>query len=190
MSMKVFITNIKQIINRREFISNHILLLSPQDKLRFEGIQNETRALQFLVNRLLVTEYFSTNFETLPSGKVISSKGYLSIAHSGDYVLLAVSNNPVGADIEKTNLARDFKSISKRMKFGNCLTHQDFYRAFTAYEADFKLGTSIQDPSHVFFEYNGYTICLSFDKSNHEAIEIFEKMPFEKAQSINLPIFS
>lgn len=63
---------------------------------------------------------------------------YLSLSHSGEYVVIAISENECGVDIEKIK-DRDFRAISARMKF-SCLTLEDFYREWTKYEAEYKLG--------------------------------------------------
>jgi len=187
--MKIFITDIKQIINRQNFVSAQILKLSEKDKARFDNIKCAKRALQFLIGRLLISEHLGQDFKTLPSGKVVSSKSYLSIAHSGDFVVLSISEEPVGVDIEKINSNRDFQKIAQRLEFNNVETAEDFYRAFTAYEADFKLGSKVQNLTHCFFKCQDFLICVSAAQKALQNIEIFECLPFERTEKITLQPF-
>lgn len=178
MFMEIFITDLNKIINRRDFISAALLKLGQADLKRFQKIKDENRALQFLTGRMLVLEVFGTDFETLETGKVISKKGgYLSLAHSNNFVVLATDDEPVGVDIEKIDEPRDFKAIAKRMKFGACENATDFCKKWTAYEADFKLGREFENPSHRFFEHAGFIICVSSLQKKQSKITI-KKPPF------------
>lgn len=65
-------------------------------------------------------------------------KKYLSISHSCEYLVIAFSDNNCGVDIEKIK-NRNYVSISKRMNF-NADNLEDFYKEWTKYEAEYKLG--------------------------------------------------
>lgn len=158
--MKIFITDLKKIINRRDFISAHLSDIMPADYQRSQNIKDENRLLQFLAGRLLLEKYLDEEF-TIESGKVIPQKNFVSLAHSGDYVVLAVDEKPVGIDIEKIDQTRDFQKIAARMRFGVCKTAKDFCKKWTAYEADFKFGRRDKKPLHRFFEHDGFMICVS-----------------------------
>jgi len=159
--MQIFITDLKKIINRRDFVCKQLPKLSDVDLERFKNIKDELRALQFLVGRALILEHFGSDFETLKSGKVISKGGYLSLAHSGNFVVLATDDEPIGVDIEKINQKRDFQKIAARMKLGACKDEKEFCKKWTAYEADFKLGLEHKNPSHQFIEHDGFMICIA-----------------------------
>ena len=63
-------------------------------------------ALQIL--RRAYSEVFNLNLDglnltTLKSGKPVCDRGYFSISHSGNYVCVAVSDAPIGVDIQKYN---------------------------------------------------------------------------------------
>ena len=171
--MKLFIANLNQIINRRDFISAQIPELNLSDSKRAKKIKNEQRLLQFLVGRLLLLEYLHTDFQTLESGKVVADNIFVSLAHSDYFVVLAIDDKPIGVDIEKIDETRDFKKIANRLKFKNCQTAQDFTKSFTAYEADFKLGKEHNHPKHQFFERDGFIICVS--SLTRKKIELIEK---------------
>jgi len=159
--MKLFITDLKKIINRQAFVCKHLSELNAADLARFENIKDEDRALQFLAGRVLILENFGTDFQTLPNEKIISTKGYLSLSHSGDFVALATDDEPVGVDVEKIEQTRDFQKIAQRMKFGNCADSKEFCTKWTAYEADFKLGREFKNPHRRFIEHDGFMICIS-----------------------------
>ena len=159
--MKVFITDLKKIINRQAFISAHLSDIMPADYQRSQNIKDENRLLQFLAGRILILENFGTDFETQSNGKIISNKGYLSLAHSNNFVVLATDDEPIGVDIERIDNKRNFQKIALRMKFGKCNTVEDFYKKWTAYEADFKLNPNNKKTSHRFFVHDGFMICIS-----------------------------
>lgn len=168
--MKIFITDLNQSI-KNDF-SDIISKLSKQDTERFNRFTNENRRLQFLIGRAMIFRYFGDNFKITLQGKPISKKDgiYLSLAHSHQYVVLAVANQPVGTDIEKISTKRPFKAIAQRLKFENVTNIDDFYRAFTAYEADFKRGMKLSVPYHYFSKENGFMLCVSL--SHQEPISI------------------
>lgn len=66
-----------------------------------------------------------------------SGKKHFSLSHSGDYLALCFSDNPCGIDIEEKT-ERDFEKIAQRMKF-DCANIEEFYSAWTQYEAEYKL---------------------------------------------------
>lgn len=65
-----------------------------------------------------------------------------SISHSKEFIAFAFSDSPCGIDIEKTT-ERDFLNIAKRMKF-ECHNLETFYKIWTKYEAQYKLGNPAQ----------------------------------------------
>lgn len=170
--MKVFITDLTRII-KNDF-SDIVSKLSEQDTERLEHIANHTKRLQFLTGRALIFEHFGNDFIVNSQGKPVctQSNRYLSLAHSHQYVVLAVSDQPVGVDIEKISDERNISAISKRLKFENISTLDDFYRAFTAYEANFKLHGTSSALYHQFLKWHDFMICISLE--TEEKVEITE----------------
>ncbi|NLO47455.1 MAG: 4'-phosphopantetheinyl transferase superfamily protein [Clostridiales bacterium] len=77
------------------------------DRMRFEEDKKRSVAGDYLA-RCLISRRFSVVPESVAltssaSGKpvVLGPKTFISISHSGDYALCALSEKPVGADIEK-----------------------------------------------------------------------------------------
>ena len=63
-----------------------------------------------------------------------------SISHSKNYAAVCFDKNLVGLDIEFIK-ERDYRAVAKRMKLSlKEDTLEDFYRAWTTYEAEYKLG--------------------------------------------------
>ena len=159
--MKIYITDLTRLI-KHDF-TDIISKLAQNDLRRLSCITNPHRRLQFLVGRMMIFKYFGHHFIIHNNGKPVSKKEnhYFSLAHSNQYVVLAVSNHPVGVDIEKIATNRPFQAIAKRLKFKENLSCDEFYQFFTAYEADFKLGPEFEAPYHQFATYNDFMLCVS-----------------------------
>ena len=82
------------------------LCRAPKTELRFGkkiAMQHEF-ALQVL--KRAYRDIFDCNLDelhlrTLPCGKPVCDKGHFSVSHSGNYVCVAVSNTPIGVDLQK-----------------------------------------------------------------------------------------
>lgn len=159
--MKLFITDLKKIIKRRDILFNAEKKLKQNDKIRFASFGAPNRALQFLTARMLIEKFVSPDYETLQSGKIVLKKGFVSIAHSKNFVVVASSDTPVGVDIEKITEKKDFEKIAARMQFKNCHTPYDFFKNWTAYEADFKCDVPKKRKTHLFIDHQGFLICVS-----------------------------
>ena len=103
--------------------------------------QKEHCLSYLMTDRILKNVYKTENRELeFVSGKPFlkSRAKFFSISNSGDYLVIAFSDSNCGVDIEKIK-DRDFVSISRRMGF-NANTLEEFYLAWTKYEAEYKLG--------------------------------------------------
>ena len=87
-----------------------------------------------------------------------SKEKFFSISHSGKYTALIFSDSNCGIDIEEIK-PRNFKEISERMSFKNCDTLENFYKAWTEYEAKYKLGKDYC--TTVSFKNDNYQICAA-----------------------------
>lgn len=98
-----------------------------------------------MVDRILREFYKLEDREIIFDGKkpmLKSNKKHFSISHSEKFTALAFSDYNCGIDIEEIKL-REFEKISKRMGF-KCNTLEDFYKAWTKFEADYKLSVPSQ----------------------------------------------
>ncbi len=160
--MKVFIADINSLIKRRDLLSDLKTRLSAKDKARLEAITNQRRAHEFLAGRYLIFKYFGNDFDVLKNARIVAKNRYLSLSHSKDYAAFAYADTPIGLDIEYMSPARDIAKIAKRMGFGIC-TQIEFYKKWTAREADFKLfsASHIKAAHHTYKIFGDYMICLS-----------------------------
>ena len=174
--MKIFITDLSKIGNKDVFLKQKASLLTPTDTARFSSFRSKKRRIEFLAGRLMIYRFFGTDFTIEKSGKLTSPRGYFSLTHSGDLVALAISDSPVGIDAEDTTRKRNYKDVSRFLHLGDCQNKQDFYRLFTQYEADFKLGDNATKKQHLFWMWKTYLICLSRTKSGRLP-PVFEYFP-------------
>ena len=80
-------------------------LLPVEKTVEVEKMASIVHQKQFLAKQILLHRYGLTDKITyLPSGKpVCKNNNYISISHSGEYVAVAVSQEPAGVDIERKN---------------------------------------------------------------------------------------
>ncbi len=159
------------------------------DRLRFADDRKRTVCGEFLARRMIAGQC------QIASEKVIidvTDRGKpfardlpveFSISHSGEYVLCAISDSPVGADIER------IRSVKERLVRRVCtadewnfvsqpgISEQEkterFFRVWTAKEAYFKcLGTGITDLNKVCTVDEGFTDKLTYFIEKSYAVSI------------------
>lgn len=147
------------------------------DEFRHKEFKNEKKQKEhclsyLMLDRILKEVYKTENREIeFVNGKPFmkTREKYFSLSHSRGYVVVGISDNDCGLDIEKiTN--RDFKSIAKRMNFPS-KTLEEFYFDWTKYEAEYKLGSNkYKNIMQTLFE--SYAITAVSSNSN-EKFEIY-----------------
>ena len=135
-------------------------------------MRSPKRAAEFLAGRFLLNKCFDGQVKVVVSGKIVAKDAYLSLSHSGKYAVFAVSKNKVGIDIEKMVANRNFEKIALKKGFAASKNADEFYRQWTAFEADFKCDAPKQTLFHTFRVYQDYMICLTALKA--ESIELVE----------------
>ena len=148
--MQVFIANIDSISKHPDVFAS---FLGPLDAARLSSFQNQTRKLQFILGHLMAIK---------------CGDGHASIAHKDNLVVVAFSNDLVGVDIENTTVQRDFAAMCEMLNLKKTENPTDFYKCFTKYEAEYKLGTKSKCVH--FFDYDKYLICVASNQ------------PFEKPE--------
>ena len=141
---KIYIYSIKEIENEFEYF---ISFLDEASKEYILNHKNHQARLQILLDRLLALKYLNTTiFKYNEYKKPYIDNLYFNISHSNDYVVLIVSDDEVGIDIE-TNRNINEKLIDyvlneeekKTLKDNN-----DFIKIWTKKESIVKcLGTGI-----------------------------------------------
>lgn len=150
--MKIFIADLTTICN----LDDLIIKLPQSDVEKYKSFKREIRAQQFLMAHY-VKNQFDSEFK------------YTSIAHKDNFVIVAASNMPIGVDIEDASKNRDFKTMSEFMNFSNVKNADDFYRAFTEYEARYKMPTPDCGRTR-FYTIGNYMICVVSNEQNIEPV--------------------
>lgn len=171
----------------KEYLSG----LSKERKDYIMGNKNENDRKLSLMGEILVkkavAEFCGISAYDIEIQKDQNGKPYIvnlginiSISHSGDYVVCAVDNKPIGIDIEKI---RDINlNVSKRFCntdeynyiFSNeCNMPERFFEIWTAKEAEFKrLGggkinfktINTMELNKKYFRFSDYLVCISAEK--------------------------
>lgn len=117
---------------------------------------------RFYLSKIL-DEYYGIKDEIKEEGGkpyIQNNPIYFSISHSNSLLGIAFSKNPIGFDIEIKE-EKDYKKISKRMNFGlNDPTKEEFYKAWTKYEAELKSGFKKKIKQ---FNYQNYSCSISYE---------------------------
>ncbi len=121
--MEIYAVNISKI--SYEKLYDLCLNNDPVEKSRIEKIVNKEDRVRSLIGRILIkiniAEKFKDRildirFNTTKYGKpyIVSYPDfYFSISHSGDYVLCAIDDKPIGVDVEKVKCF-DYEKVVKR----------------------------------------------------------------------------
>ena len=176
--MKVYVAYLPDIENRPDLLEKYQNLLSAEEKHRYQNMTDKIRQLQFLIGRALIQETCHQSPKLLPSGKPVVKSGYISLAHSGPYVILALDESPTGIDIEDTSKNKDFTRLAGRLKFR--LTgdiRRSFYQQFTRYESTYKIAVSNRPLYHDYYSIDAFIVCVSSLNKNKK-IEFTRTIPF------------
>ena len=126
-----------------------------------------------------VLEEFNLDIDTLKltynqHGKPMFKEFFFNISHSNNYIAIALSNNPVGIDIQ---LIKE-KGIEKLAKKANIDPNniEEFYKHFSALEAkrkkegigiypsDLKVKVSVTNQSYIYDKDDTYILSIDGDK--------------------------
>lgn len=187
--MKLIISNINKINDECQSISEYINRLTPADLSRYNNINKPIRKIQFLIGRMLIYENYGYNFFINEKGKICTENKYISLSHSENLVILAISKRKIGVDIENITKQRDFENIGKFLNFSDEFENNiEFYSQFTAYEADYKSEINNQDVFHTYYMMDNFLICISHPNKNMD-IKIYNSIPFAEKREIVLKTF-
>ena len=184
--MKIYIAYIPDIENRPDLPDKYINLLSADETKRFKSMTDDTRRLQFLIGRSLIYDVYHQSPTILPTGKPVVENGYISLAHSGPYVVLATSETPVGVDIEDASQNKDFIRLARRLNFQ--LTRNErlsFYQQFTRYESTYKISVPSQPLYHRYYSIDTFILCAT-TLNKKEKIEFIKTIPLLQKASFPL----
>ena len=176
--MIVYLADLSEIEANSNLILKYEGLLSDTEKERYLKMADSHRKLQFLVGRSLIFENCRQSPVLLENGKPVVKGKFISLAHSGPFVVLALSDSPVGVDIEDSSKIKNFDALAGRLGFS--LTsdkHFSFYQNFTRYEADYKMAENNLKIAHKFYSIKTFIVCVSL-LNNKENIDFVKSTPF------------
>lgn len=173
--MRIFIADLNEICKQQTLLNDYVIRLKREDLKRFKGISSTQRRMQFLIGRMIVYENYGKDFTTEYSGKVVTKEKFISVAHSKNYVIVAISDNIIGIDIEFINTKRDYIELGHFCGFKNINNPLDFYKSFTRYEAIVKAGATLSNVS--FFTIEQFLVCIVSSR-HRENINWIKTIPF------------
>lgn len=172
--MDLFISNLNEICKRDDLIARYERVLNSTEHERYTAMKSELRKIQFLVGRAMIFDYFGCSATVEANGALTVPHQYLSLSHSGHFVLLAVSDQPIGVDIENTAKSRDLQ------KWGDCygikfLNMDSFYQWFTRREAVYK--SQLTNPVIRHYRLGEFMVCIAMNDLK-ESVRFFKTVPF------------
>lgn len=144
--MQVYISNLDNIGKDIDNIHSWREKLSPDELACYESLGRRLRKMQFLVGHCMLHDV---------AGE------YASVSHKDNMVVVVTSNNPVGIDIENTDMVRDFSEISEIMGLPHPQSAMDFYMNFVKYESEFKMGAKTAIPNMYYYKFDKYIIGIA-----------------------------
>lgn len=119
------------------------LLLEFQKKEFSNLKKRQIHSFSYLILDRILREVYKINDREIKfdNQKPVLKTGekHFSISHSGEYIALGFSDTNCGIDIERIDDKRDWQAIAERMKFKS-QSLEEFYKDWTRYEAEYKLG--------------------------------------------------
>lgn len=171
----LYIADIKNLDIKKAYLSVPQSRREKADKLSFSEDKKRSLGAALLLNLILKDKDFQ--LETEESGKpfIKGNPFYISLSHSGDYAVLAVSEKPIGCDIEKI---REINPEMPKKIFGEEITEKEkFFELWTKKESYLKLSgeglkalNKPQSRGYSFFEtaLSGYkcAVCIKGEKAD------------------------
>jgi phosphopantetheinyl transferase len=150
-----------------------LTLLSDDERLRAEGLIGKIKR-RFLVSRAFRRSILGPDAEILSDGNgrpyVNGNPFFFSMSHTGDLLVIAVDNSPIGVDAELMK-ERDFAKLSAWFFGEPVCDREDFYRRWTRFEAGLKLAglplfsKSAPKPDHLHSEaLDGYMLSVASNR--------------------------
>lgn len=104
---------------------NYLNYLIPEQLTRYHTLRSTKRRREYLWSRILINElvlsFQSTGFlvksyRDTDRGPVLTNVGvnyFLSLSHSNDAIVVAISDSPIGVDIERVKAKSDYVEMAK-----------------------------------------------------------------------------
>jgi 4'-phosphopantetheinyl transferase len=136
--------------------------LSPSSKLKLNSRKSDLAKKQFIASRALIQHIYIHDFNTETDNTIQIIEGvtptmedspelHIAISHSQEYVAVAISEQPIGLDIERPHRGRNYQEIADKAFHPNesawikgandgVQLESRFFEIWTARESLFKLG--------------------------------------------------
>ena len=126
--------------DKAEFVSEELLSQFGYKEYRNKAQKKIHQFSYLMIERILENFYKIQNRELINDKKPVlkSREKYISLSHSGEYIVITFSDSNCGVDIEQVK-QREYEKISERMNFSS-KSLKEFYLNWTEYEAVYKLG--------------------------------------------------
>ena len=133
--IRLLIANIELGFNHRHFLLKNLSEEQKEKALRFKNEKDQARSL---ISSYLINSLSSEKLLKKGMGKPYFENGpFFNVSHSGKYVIMAISENEVGVDIEENTekdmsaLIRLFNEVEAKM----IKEYADFYYLWCAKES-------------------------------------------------------
>lgn len=143
-SVKLLIVDLETGLNHR-----HLLIKSASEEQKEKALRfkNEKDQVRSLISSYLVNQLSKESLLYNENGKPYYQNGpFFNISHSGNFVVMAISNKEIGIDIEE-NVEKNMSSLMRIFNEAEAKLikeHADFYYLWCAKESLIKcIGTSI-----------------------------------------------
>lgn len=136
--------------------------LSPSSKVKLNSRKSDLAKKQFVASRALIQYIYINDFNTETDNTIQIIEGvtptmedspelHIAISHSQEYVAVAISEQPIGLDIERPYRGRNYHEIANKAFHPNesawikgatdeAQLESRFFETWTAREGLFKLG--------------------------------------------------
>lgn len=140
-----------------------------------ESARKRTVAAEMLIKTALDDDNIVITKDEYGKPFLENCNKYISISHSGDYAVCAVSDSPIGIDIEKIRnvslkISEKFCNAKELVYINEKDSNKRFFKIWTAKESAFKLyggkekifkNIDTDNINKQYFNFNGYTVCVA-----------------------------
>ena len=143
-SVKLLIVDLETGLNHRHLLIKNV---SEEQKVKALRFKNEKDQVRSLISSYLVNQLSKECLLYNENGKPYYQSGpFFNVSHSGNFVVMAISNKEIGVDIEE-NVEKNMSSLMRIFNEAEAKLikeHADFYYLWCAKESLIKcMGTSI-----------------------------------------------
>ena len=143
-NVKLYILDVDLAFRHKKFLLETANEMQKEKALRYK---NEIDQVRSLASSYLMNKLSKEPIQFNDTGKPFFAKGpFFNVSHSGQFIIMAVSNKEVGVDIEE-NVEKDMSSLIRIFNEAEAKMikeHADFYYLWCAKESLIKcIGSSI-----------------------------------------------